>query len=673
MGAPKSCADRGLVPVVTIGVGVWLLLDILRVWLPSLITIFGQAGTTPPQAPGLFALGWFLTPLPVLFLRSLSARSKTAEQSARLPLDLWFAILLGAVRLALQAADGEQFQLYAASVGVFAGLTWLATIVVRTRRSLLRGVACGIALATLTHAALGTYAAVWRPGVLGWAVAAAQVLLFGWMLTRTPRLTRDDLDGQAADPVLCLLLPPALLIAGTVTASPARAEAAVGWPDGWAAALVAVAVAVAAVVAGASATPGRTPLLPGAALVASVAVALFATTVHEGVPGLLPPYAVVAQAVGAVALVACLVWADWPGARGRSPRATNAGLAVFCGNLVFLGGLFGYYAGYDLGYRADALLVAVALLIAVVATAHGRLKDRDSGSRVRRSVFYRWPGAVLATAAAVAAALLPQFVAVHAIPPPLYSIGRGNADELRVVSYNLRMGYGITGTYDIEGAVRTIQRADPDVVLLSEVDRGWFLNGGQDTLSVLAAALDMQAVFAPAADQVWGDAVLTRLPIVETVGHPLRSYGAPIGAQALSVVVQHGTTEIEVIATHLQPSAVESDTEPGKEPTMQAADLADIVIERAGQGRPIVVGGDFNFAPNGVAWREMERAGLYDALFRVRPSPTFPAEDPEQEIDHIFATGGLDRKQGAVLDAPYSDHLAVMAVLRVERPAVYGT
>lgn len=106
---------------------------------------------------------------------------------------------------------------------------------------------------------------------------------------------------------------------------------------------------------------------------------------------------------------------------------------------------------------------------------------------------------------------------------------------------------------------------------------------------------------------------------------------------------------------------------------MQAADLADIVIERAGQGRPIVVGGDFNFAPNGVAWREMERAGLYDALFRVRPSPTFPAEDPEQEIDHIFATGGLDRKQGAVLDAPYSDHLAVMAVLRVERPAVYGT
>ena len=41
-------------------------------------------------------------------------------------------------------------------------------------------------------------------------------------------------EKQAADSVLCFLLPPALLVAVTVTAAPARAEAATGWPDGWA-------------------------------------------------------------------------------------------------------------------------------------------------------------------------------------------------------------------------------------------------------------------------------------------------------------------------------------------------------------------------------------------------------------------------------------------------------
>ncbi|WP_234401803.1 endonuclease/exonuclease/phosphatase family protein, partial [Thermobifida halotolerans] len=250
---------------------------------------------------------------------------------------------------------------------------------------------------------------------------------------------------------------------------------------------------------------------------------------------------------------------------------------------------------------------------------------------------------------------------------PFPAAAAGGADEeLRVVAYNLRMGYDTAGTYDIEGVATAIQRVDPDVVLLSEVDRGWFLNGGQDVLGVLSDALDMEAVFAPAADQVWGDAVLTRLPIVETVGHRLRSYGAPIGAQALSVVVEHEDTEIEVISTHLQPPA-------DREPTMQAADLADIVIERAGLGRPIVVGGDLNFAPNGAAWREMERAGLYDALFRIRPAPTFPADRPELEIDHILTTEGLVREQAAALPVTHSDHLPVMAVLRLDRPTVYGT
>src|SRR5690606_39336999 len=152
-----------------------------------------------------------------------------------------------------------------------------------------------------------------------------------------------------------------------------------------------------------SSTPGSTPLLSGAVLVIAVGAAIFPTTTDEGVPGLLPFYAPIAQAVGAIALIAALSWADWPGARGRPPRANNASLAVFFGSLVFYAVLLGIYAGYTLGYPTDALVVGVALLIAVAAVVHGRAKDRDSGSRVRRSVFYRWPGATLAASAGIVA------------------------------------------------------------------------------------------------------------------------------------------------------------------------------------------------------------------------------------------------------------------------------
>ena len=87
---------------------------------------------------------------------------------------------------------------------------------------------------------------------------------------------------------------------------------------------------------------------------------------------------------------------------------------------------------------------------------------------------------------------------------------------------------------------------EADVALLSEVDRGWYLNGGQDQLSILARLLDRDSAFAPAADPVWGDAVLSRFPIEEAVGTPLPSYGAVTGAQALSVRLDVSAVELVV-------------------------------------------------------------------------------------------------------------------------------
>ena len=59
----------------TLALGIAVLLDVLRVWLPSVITLFGRAAETPAELLGAFALGWFLLALaaPALVRRTGAA------------------------------------------------------------------------------------------------------------------------------------------------------------------------------------------------------------------------------------------------------------------------------------------------------------------------------------------------------------------------------------------------------------------------------------------------------------------------------------------------------------------------------------------------------------------------------------------------------------------------
>ncbi|PSK63934.1 hypothetical protein B0E53_04116 [Micromonospora sp. MH33] len=73
-------------PTVALALGVVVLLDVLRVWLPSIITIFGRAAETPAELLGAFALGWFVLALaaPVL-VRRLGARPVRLVAAGLLP------------------------------------------------------------------------------------------------------------------------------------------------------------------------------------------------------------------------------------------------------------------------------------------------------------------------------------------------------------------------------------------------------------------------------------------------------------------------------------------------------------------------------------------------------------------------------------------------------------
>ncbi|MFG1655605.1 endonuclease/exonuclease/phosphatase family protein [Micromonospora chersina] len=715
-------------PTVALALGVVVLLDVLRVWLPSIITIFGQAAETPAELLGAFALGWFVLALaaPVL-VRRFGAR----------PAPLAAAGLLAAVRLALTAAPGGRVQLWLACAGLLAGLVWLAATAATVARPT-PGLAFGLAGAAVGHALLGTEDLVWRGGVLGWTVSA--LLVGAFLAAQSAAGPAARLPGRGAvGRVAWLLVGPVLLLAGQLALAPAVWDAAASYWHGsadlpglglppahlaavpelaiglflvallvrpprpvarllWPVALVAgaglfaadragwLAAAVLLAAAGlggclalvdtvadpgnalahhrsgkalvrAATSPGSdrdpaTTLVTAATPPDRSAAAESATALE---PATAPGSATVAGSATASGSVAGAgaAGATGPGGSAGSGEPTEPdpgggdggrrrGFAVAGGMLGFAVGAVAYYAAYDLGYPNGWVPVLAALAVAAAAVA-----APPGAARRFRTPVPAWTvlGAMLLTA--VGGGLHRPAPAPH---PPANPV-----PAVRVVAYNIRMGFGLDGRLDLDALARAVDGSRPDVVLLSEVDRGWLLNGGHDTLALLATRLRMPYVFAPAADPVWGDAVLSRFPVRAGETRPLAAHGAPTGAQALGVTLDLGGRDLAVVATHLQPP-------PGQGPVAQAREVAAFATRYAA-GRPLVLGGDLNTEPADAAFAEFTRAGLVDALAAARPLRTSPADDPRTQIDHVLVSPGLTASGAGAPRTTASDHLPVAVTI----------
>ncbi|MBQ0976823.1 MULTISPECIES: endonuclease/exonuclease/phosphatase family protein [Micromonospora] len=626
----------------TLALGVILLIDVLRVWLPGIITIFGQAASTPAELMGAFALGWFVL--------ALGAPAVVHRVGAR-PVTVVAAVLLAVARLALTATPGGRTQLWLATAGLLAGLVWLVGVAADTDRPV-PGLALGFAVNAALHAVLDTVDLVWRGGWLAWLLSSVAVVLFV-LGTAQPGIRADGVTGTGGVRAW-LLAGPALLLAAMVALSPALARTGMSYlvaGDGVARSplfgLAPVPVAVAGFLCTALTRPprgwsrayGPVALLAGAVLFA----------LDRG--DLLLP-AILLAAVGLGACLALTDDASGPdsdagdtanASDNASARAARRGYAVAAGMLVFALGAVGYYSAYDLGYPNAAVPVLVAGLVAVVAFA-------------ARPVVHRLPGPFPPLRAAAAVTALALLAPVLADDIPVASNRDGPPERLTVVAYNIRMGFGLDGRFDLPGLTEVVERQRPDVVLLSEVDRAWLLNGGHDTLDLLAGRLGMPYVFGPAADPVWGDAVLSRWPMRDPRSLPLPAVGAPTGAQALAVTLDLGDgVRTAVVSTHLQPP-------PGRGPVVQARAVADFATRYAA-GRPLVVAGDLNTEPGDEAYTEFTDAGLTDAFATARPLATSPADDPRQQIDHIFVSPGLTPGDPVAPRSTASDHLPVAVTL----------
>lgn len=619
-------------PIVAVALGTVLLLDVLRVWQPSVIFIYGRAGSTPAAEMGAFAAMWVIAGL----LAAATARVLGPRQLVVLG-----AGLLAVARLGVPLSGGGDPQLYLASLGWVGAMVWAGGAVAGApdRRSIGEGLAFGLVIDAATRAALHSVETVWMGGVFGTLAALAIVGAFGVATVRWLRdagwATRGERTPGPGWPWLAL--GPLLVLYGVLAGTPARASIAVDLAPGLAAALVVASLTVALAWSQAGgAASGRAGSLAAAGLV------LVGTVLALPADGGLAVVGQVLLAVGAGGVLAVLPRAV--GSSGPTRRALAAAGALV---ILFVLG-FLYYASYDiaLGVENETFLVAAAVVVAGLTVAAGF----RAASIVARPTSRFLP---------VTAVALTALAGLGAWTGSGLTPAEGEGFPIRAVLYNVHMGYDVDGRFDVEAMAEVLLAEGPDIVVLNEVDRGWLLNGSHDVLQLIAEELDLPFVFAPAADEVWGNAILSRYPLSDVETEVLPRGGVPMARSVVSAVATlPDGSELLVAGTHLHHT-----DDGGGVRTVQAQAVADHAVARATDGRSLLVMGDMNAEPGSDALATFTDAGLVDGVAPLGAPLTFPAWEPDRHIDHVFTSGDLTTSELSVPVSTASDHYAVAVTL----------
>jgi endonuclease/exonuclease/phosphatase family metal-dependent hydrolase len=258
---------------------------------------------------------------------------------------------------------------------------------------------------------------------------------------------------------------------------------------------------------------------------------------------------------------------------------------------------------------------------------------------------------------------------------------------VRLVTFNIHHGVGDDGRHDLPRLARLLAESDPDVICLQEVDRHFGERSEHvDQALLLSRALDMELAWAPSIDQPraggaerrqYGNALLSRLPVLGSDVHPLPGDGEP--RSALRAVVGSAEGALAVTTTHLSSRSA-------ADRAAQAAAVAALHRHSGVAGEvPGVLVGDLN-ADAGAAELDVLRERFTDAWevaaarsdqvgrfsLRAGQGLTHPARRPRVRIDQVWVTPGVTVRDARVLDGSVtSDHhpLLVDLLLDAARPA----
>ncbi len=583
-----------------------------------------------PIAIGVFALAFLAGPLN----RLLGTRRT-----------LWLtAGGLAALRIAEQLSQTAPMDLYLSSAATALFLMWipLAVGISRARgghipQHLGFGWLLGLVLDSSLQIAFRTLDLPWQPGIFALLLVVALAALQLWTLSKLVADAPPATDGSWGSSAALLALGPWLFLQLMVFQNTALYSSFSGWSTPVAGAVLLLGNAV------------------GLWYIAKLSPrgnwlkALFYSAL-----GLVLGQ-VLSQALG-LALLLVLPQAfslalgffifTGAGAVAGKPGLLRSTLFNGLGQIIFVLLTFVYYASYDIdfGIRSGTLLPVAAVLVIVFLMIS--LRSKADKAKEFKSLY---------SPAALAAAML--------VVPLLLGLGWKSAaaqpvdsNTIRVINYNIHDAVNTDGRVDPEALARVIEESGADIVGLQEISRGWLIWGGMDMLEWLAQRLDMQYIWGPTADAQWGNAILTRLPIINYTNNPLPPEDVLLLRGYLYAELEVNGRTLHVIDTHFSEKAGQDDIR-----AQQASVLVDVAA-----GRPAtIVMGDLNSLPNSLALEVMLGGGFIDISRESGLANTFtyPSFAADHQIDYIFISPDLSFSDFAIPLTTASDHLPLSTTI----------
>lgn len=245
--------------------------------------------------------------------------------------------------------------------------------------------------------------------------------------------------------------------------------------------------------------------------------------------------------------------------------------------------------------------------------------------------------------------------------------------EIKVLTWNIQQGV------EFDRIRQTLQTFDADIVLLQEVDMFCRRTGVRDVAKELADTLRMNWLCAGEFQEIGearggrsaltGQAVLSKYPIEDPAVIPFRAQArlrwrlTPLEPRRGGrIALRVATAGILIYNAHLESWGSE------KLRRQQLDEILADQAERAGDGAPVIIGGDFNNVPaiRSSMFGRLTAASFADALHKADGARRTSARH-RHPIDWIF-TKNLRPERGevAAVDGA-SDHYPVLAELVYER------
>ncbi|MHB1177283.1 MAG: endonuclease/exonuclease/phosphatase family protein [Daejeonella sp.] len=238
-----------------------------------------------------------------------------------------------------------------------------------------------------------------------------------------------------------------------------------------------------------------------------------------------------------------------------------------------------------------------------------------------------------------------------------------NAQNLKVMSYNIHIGQDVSGADQLKNIADFIKSSKADLVGVQEVDSVCNRSGKIDQMKFLAENTGMYYAYARhfAFDGgSYGIGILSRYPLNDIKDHRviLTSDGKSDAATRalLSVSLSRGNKKLTFATIHMDYRESNSRFEQSKEMVKLFANMK----------QPVILTGDFNANPD---TRELLNLETIFTDTGNGAALSYPAVKPVKKIDYVMISKDHLAKvtKHKVFPVLYSDHLPVMSSLKIRK------